>query len=509
MSTKIKKKKTLKTLKTCKKYISQNTLHHHQQNQCHFRVIAPNSVEIEFSVLAVIKIFCCGVCFPAILVSRFKGIMKFVSCFRNFNSSERHLLQIKFWKPHEILSSKHDSLFYKIKSANVKQSQRKAIIMKLKHQILRRGQKQDYLHVGSFQEAIRPVLLMAQVFALMPVNGISSNSAQDLKFSWTMVRTWYSFVITVCFGICSGFNIVFAFRGVFSFDSVEGIMFYTSIFLIALIFFRMSQKWPSLMQQWQQVEQALPQQSSEMERSWLAHRIKMVLLVATTCSLTEHLLSILTIVYYVNRCPRFNNQPIDSFLFSNFTQFFYFFEYTTIMGILGKIINVYSTFAWSFNDVFVMCLCLAMTAKFRQLNDFMAKYVKKPTSRAFWIERRRTYRMLCRLCGAVDDTIAVATLLCLSNNLYFICNKILKSLQKKPSFTHTLYFWYSLIFLIFRTFIFALWAAAIHEESKRPLVIFRKIHREYWCSEVSTGLRPQHLLWLWHNFMTFLPLVFC
>ncbi|XP_059226965.1 gustatory receptor for sugar taste 64e isoform X7 [Stomoxys calcitrans] len=420
MSTKIKKKKTLKTLKTCKKYISQNTLHHHQQNQCHFRVIAPNSVEIEFSVLAVIKIFCCGVCFPAILVSRFKGIMKFVSCFRNFNSSERHLLQIKFWKPHEILSSKHDSLFYKIKSANVKQSQRKAIIMKLKHQILRRGQKQDYLHVGSFQEAIRPVLLMAQVFALMPVNGISSNSAQDLKFSWTMVRTWYSFVITVCFGICSGFNIVFAFRGVFSFDSVA-----------------------------------------------------------------EHLLSILTIVYYVNRCPRFNNQPIDSFLFSNFTQFFYFFEYTTIMGILGKIINVYSTFAWSFNDVFVMCLCLAMTAKFRQLNDFMAKYVKKPTSRAFWIERRRTYRMLCRLCGAVDDTIAVATLLCLSNNLYFICNKILKSLQKKPSFTHTLYFWYSLIFLIFRTFIFALWAAAIHEESKRPLVIFRKIHREYWCSELK------------------------
>ncbi|XP_058977360.1 gustatory receptor for sugar taste 64e [Musca domestica] len=263
----------------------------------------------------------------------------------------------------------------------------------------------------------------------------------------------------------------------------EGIMFYTSIFLIAIIFFRIAGKWPDLMQQWQQVERALPPQASERERSWLSHRIKMVMLVAVTCSLAEHILSMLTIIYYVNRCPRFQNQPLNSFLFTNFSQFFYFFEYTTFAGICGKVINILSTFAWSFNDVFVMCLCVSMTAKFRQLNDYMAKYSKKPTTRSFWIERRKTYRMLCHLCEAVDDTIAVATLLCLTNNLYFICNKILKSLQKKPSIAHTLYFWYSLIFVIFRTFLFALFAAAVHDESKRPLVIFRNVKREYWCSE--------------------------
>uniref|UniRef100_A0A1I8MAU3 Gustatory receptor n=1 Tax=Musca domestica TaxID=7370 RepID=A0A1I8MAU3_MUSDO len=199
----------------------------------------------------------------------------------------------------------------------------------------------------------------------------------------------------------------------------------------------------------------------------------------------EHILSMLTIIYYVNRCPRFQNQPLNSFLFTNFSQFFYFFEYTTFAGICGKVINILSTFAWSFNDVFVMCLCVSMTAKFRQLNDYMAKYSKKPTTRSFWIERRKTYRMLCHLCEAVDDTIAVATLLCLTNNLYFICNKILKSLQKKPSIAHTLYFWYSLIFVIFRTFLFALFAAAVHDESKRPLVIFRNVKREYWCSELK------------------------
>ncbi|XP_061387470.1 gustatory receptor for sugar taste 64e-like [Musca vetustissima] len=355
--------------------------------------------------------------------------MKILAQQRNLSSSKRHLLEIKFWQRHQILNNEHDSIFFKMKSANAKPNQRKALIMKLKHQILRRGRKEDYMHAGSFQEAIRPVLIMAQIFALMPVQGITSNSSEDLRFTWRSVRTWYSFIVTILFGICSGFNIAYAFRGWFNFDSVEGIMFYTSIFLIAIIFFRMAGKWPDLMQQWQQVERALPQQTSEKERSWLSHRIKMVMLVAITCSLTEHILSMLTIIYYVNRCPRFRNEPLNSFLFTNFSNFFYFFEYTTFMGIVGKVINVLSTFAWSFNDVFVMCLCVAMRAKIRQLNDYMEKYSKKPTTRSFWIERRKTYRMLCHLCEAVDDTIAVATLLCLTNNLYFICNKILKSLQ--------------------------------------------------------------------------------
>lgn len=152
-------------------------------------------------------------------------------------------------------------------------------------------------------------------------------------------------------------------------------------------------------------------------------------------------------------------------------------------------------------------------------------FLSKSTTEKFWKECRRNYRQLCRLCESVDDTIATITLLCLSNNLYFICNKILKSIQwvgkrksfllnmkiifvilfdifflfmflflfvyilyflrKKPSLTHTLYFWYSLIFLLGRTFILALYAAEIHVESRKPLAIFRKVKRECWCPEVS------------------------
>ena len=91
----------------------------------------------------------------------------------------------------------------------------------------------------------------------------------------------------------------------------------------------------------------------------------------------EHLLSMLNIIYYVNRCPHFKHHPIDSFLFSSFSQYFNFFEYSTVAGILGKIVNLLCTFAWNFNDIFLMCVCVALSAKFRQLNVYMAANLQK------------------------------------------------------------------------------------------------------------------------------------
>lgn len=88
----------------------------------------------------------------------------------------------------------------------------------------------------------------------------------------------------------------------------------------------------------------------------------------------------LTIIYYVNRCPTFKNHPIDSFLFTNFSQYFFFFEYHTLAGVMGKVINLFLTFAWNFNDIFLMCICVALSSMFRQLNVYMASFIKKVCS---------------------------------------------------------------------------------------------------------------------------------
>lgn len=81
----------------------------------------------------------------------------------------------------------------------------------------------------------------------------------------------------------------------------------------------------------------------------------------------------LSSIYYVNACPILPNDPINSYLMINFSMFFHFVEYSTFLGVAGKIINVLATFAWSFNDIFVMAVSVSLASRFRQLNDYMMR----------------------------------------------------------------------------------------------------------------------------------------
>lgn len=87
----------------------------------------------------------------------------------------------------------------------------------------------------------------------------------------------------------------------------------------------------------------------------------------------EHMMSMLSMGYYVNFCPKWPGRPLDSFLHINFSVVFYFVDYTHFLGLLGKVINILSTFAWNFNDIFVMAVSVALAARFRQLNDYMMR----------------------------------------------------------------------------------------------------------------------------------------
>lgn len=70
---------------------------------------------------------------------------------------------------------------------------------------------------------------------------------------------------------------------------------------------------------------------------------------------------------------------------------------------------------------------------------------------------------------------------CIQNiaiSLYF-------SIRPLPSVAHAVYFWFSLFFLITRTSAFLLFAAAIHDESKRPIEVLRAVPKKSLCTEVE------------------------
>lgn len=60
---------------------------------------------------------------------------------------------------------------------------------------MKRTTRKDFSFDGSFQEAIGSILALAQYFGVMPVVGIKSNSAAQLRFQWKSFRTIYSLIV--------------------------------------------------------------------------------------------------------------------------------------------------------------------------------------------------------------------------------------------------------------------------------------------------------------------------
>lgn len=61
-------------------------------------------------------------------------------------------------------------------------------------QWLKPDKQNDYILDGSFQEAIGPILVIAQCFGVMPVVGVKSRLASELRFKWNSLRTIYSYI---------------------------------------------------------------------------------------------------------------------------------------------------------------------------------------------------------------------------------------------------------------------------------------------------------------------------
>lgn len=181
-----------------------------------------------------------------------------------------------------------------------------------------------------------------------------------------------------------------------------------------------------------------------------------------------------------------------------------FLPYRPIIAFLGKIVNVCTTFLWTYMDLFVMLIGVGLSSRFRQINEslmrhkgqvndanwiftcvnsiYMFHWQEMPES--FWNEHRQYYRNMCDLCQAVDDAMSKITMVSFANNLYFVCVQLLRSLNRMPSVIHAVYFWFSLIFLITRTLAVSLYSAEINDESKKPIMIFRSVPRASWCLEV-------------------------
>ncbi|ETN59574.1 hypothetical protein AND_008836 [Anopheles darlingi] len=157
---------------------------------------------------------------------------------------------------------------------------------------LRKAEREDWMHDGTFHEAVRGILTLAQLFSIMPVCGILSKDPRKLRLSYTSIRAFYAYFCALGILFLTTMSVFFFASKRYHFQKMVTAFFYCYNLYGMYRFWKLAKSWPGLMVKWTQVDDCLPAQRNEYDRTILVQRIKVCSILVMMLSLSEHLLSI-------------------------------------------------------------------------------------------------------------------------------------------------------------------------------------------------------------------------
>lgn len=127
-------------------------------------------------------------------------------------------------------------------------------IEKLQRKNIVEGQVVEKSDYPSFHKCFGPVMAVVQFFALLPINGVLSDSEDFLEFRWKSIRVIYAMLFLFCGTVESclgtrrllrlGFNIHFA----------EGLLFFITAMVKSFLMFRLGKNWKKIIRFWRKCE---------------------------------------------------------------------------------------------------------------------------------------------------------------------------------------------------------------------------------------------------------------
>ncbi|KAK2575502.1 hypothetical protein KPH14_011223 [Odynerus spinipes] len=342
----------------------------------------------------------------------------------------------------------------------------------------------------SLHASMRPIIVLANCFSMLPVCGVNSPDASCLKFTWRSPKLLYTAVSCLGATVMTVFNIIqFATTGINSIKTTSLVFYGTSV-IASLLFLRLARLWPRLALTWEKLEHEFIPRHRKVSRISLAGRFKLVTAIVMTFALIEHTLSILKGSSNAMVCAKYHGDTdiVAVYFQSQFPQVFSRMSYNLWKAILVDAVNVLSTFSWNFIDLFLILISMALADQFQQLNGRLNAVRGKAMPEWWWAEARNDYNHLASLTRRVDSQISTIVFLSFATDLYFICIQLLFSFNLQRSLIQKIYFCFSFGFLLSRTTAVSLYAASVHDESRLPAPMLYSVSSANYSTEVMRFL---------------------
>ncbi|KAJ2943957.1 hypothetical protein O0L34_g8280 [Tuta absoluta] len=250
--------------------------------------------------------------------------------------------------------------------------------------------------------------------------------------------------------------------------------------LCFLIVLRMARGWPTVVREVTVIEKSLPR----FNQKNIAVTCTTAAALIFSCALLEYMLSIRFYSRLTEACPQGNSQ-MESYYIYTLPSAAQRIPFTVPSFLLTQVILIQIIMVSNFTDVFIIVISMYLSANFDELNNLVNLY--KDKSPNIWNVLRVHYTKLTRLVKIIDESISPFVLFSFGINMMMICIQLFKILRKDlahatgdncdkeklnetlDSKDRSLYFNFSIMFLISRTIFTALFATRVHTSARAPL----------------------------------------
>nr|AZB52897.1 gustatory receptor 2 [Heortia vitessoides] len=352
---------------------------------------------------------------------------------------------------------------------------------------------------ATFQRCLRVTLIIGQLFSLIPVKGVSSNSSADVRFtfkSWKCLYALLSLLLQIFMTVTCLHKL---FSSVTSLNATTPVIFYGTTCLTMLMFFKVARAWPGLVHHISKNEDLDPNFDGK-----LAYKCNITCGIVLLLALLEHILSLLSAFAGAMVCQA-NKSFYEGFVTHFYPWVFTLMPYSAVLGALTQFIHFQSTFIWNFSDLFVICMSYYLTSRLQHINEKLLAAQGKYLPEIFWKTTREDYCRVTQLVRRVDEVISGIVFISFANNLFFICLQLFNTLEdgikgngqcsSRSKVTHLLggyeaatYFLFSLVYLISRSIAVSLIASQVNTASTVPAPVLYDVPSPVYCIEVQRFL---------------------
>uniref|UniRef100_A0A240SYM8 Gustatory receptor n=1 Tax=Phlebotomus papatasi TaxID=29031 RepID=A0A240SYM8_PHLPP len=350
--------------------------------------------------------------------------------------------------------------------------------------------KRKHQAPDSFQNAIGPIIVVAQCLGIMPVIGILTNDRNAVKFKWMAVRTIYSLLVLTG-GISELMLTIYRIHNFgLNLINAESLTFFSITTTGQIFFINLARRWPKLIRCWDRAESIFLTRPYRTHGWRLDCKMKILCFIWVALAASEYsgyvTMTLIGINGALNECPGTNVTIQEVFFESQRTHIFYWIRFHDWMIPFLLLINMSLTFCWTYLDLFIMLVGISLAARFNQVTDRIKRMENMIIPESFWTEIRSHYLLLNELVLYVDDRLSLILLLSCASNLYFVCLQLFNSFTSNYSdVISTVFFWYSLLFVMGRAVCVILCVSSINEASKGSLRILRTVPTKHWSIELA------------------------